>query len=225
MAATHRSTDAAIYRSIEAEIPRLRRYARSLTRDFAATDDLVQDCLARALGKLHLWQEGTDLRAWLFTILHNQFVNQVRRAIREGASVGLSETEPLLTQAPDQGKRLELRDLDRAIGKLPEEQRSVILLVGLEGMRYEEVAEILNVPIGTVRTRLSRGREALRRLMGIMPDRQAEIILAGPAASRGASQHFRARGVNSARSGQVRRRVRPQRLRSAASPAARSAAN
>jgi hypothetical protein len=79
-----------IYRNIEAEIPRLRRYARALARDVAAADDLVQDCLARALGKLHLWQEGTDLRAWLFTILHNQYVNQVRRAVREGAAVGLS---------------------------------------------------------------------------------------------------------------------------------------
>ena len=67
-------------------------------------DDLVQDCLARALGKLHLWQEGTDLRAWLFTILHNQYVNQVRRAVREGAAVGLSETEPTLTRAPIKAK-------------------------------------------------------------------------------------------------------------------------
>ena len=100
-----------IYRSIEAEIPRLRRYARALARDVATADDLVQDCLARALGKLHLWQEGTDLRAWLFTILHNQYVNQVRRAVREGAAVGLSETEPMLTRAPHQGKSLELRDL------------------------------------------------------------------------------------------------------------------
>ncbi len=171
-----------IYRSIEAEIPRLRRYARALARDVAAADDLVQDCLARALGKLHLWQEGTDLRAWLFTILHNQYVNQVRRAVREGAAVGLSETEPMLTRAPHQGRRLELRDLERAMAKLPEEQRSVILLVGLEGMRYEEVAEVLDVPVGTVRSRLSRGREALRRLMGIVPDRQAEMIMAEPAA-------------------------------------------
>ena len=76
-----------IHRSIEVEIPRLRRYARALTRDVVAADDLVQDCLARALGKLHLWEEGTDLRAWLFTILHNQYVNQVRRAVREGAAV------------------------------------------------------------------------------------------------------------------------------------------
>src|ERR1700676_49574 len=179
-----------IYRNIEAEIPRLRRYARALARDVAAADDLVQDCLTRALGKIHLWQEGTDLRAWLFTILHNQYVNQVRRAVREGAAVGLSETEPMLTRAPHQGKRLELRDLERAIAKLPEEQRSVILLVGLEGMHYEEVAEILDVPVGTIRSRLSRGREALRRLIGIVPDRQAEITMGEPAALRRASQRF-----------------------------------
>ena len=179
-----------IYRCIEDEIPRLRRYARALTRDVSAADDLVQDCLARALGKLHLWQEGTDLRAWLFTILHNQYVNQVRRAVREGAAVGLSETEPLLTRAPHQARRLELRDLERAIAKLPEEQRSVILLVGLEGMRYEEVAEVLDVPVGTVRSRLSRGREALRRLIGIVPDRQAELIMADPAALSRARQRF-----------------------------------
>src|SRR5260370_38022541 len=106
-----------IYRNIEAEIPRLRRYARALARDVAAADDLVQDCLTRALGKIHLWQDGTDLRAWLFTILHNQYANQVRRSVREAAAVGLSETEPILTRAPHQGKRLQLRDLERAITK------------------------------------------------------------------------------------------------------------
>ena len=183
-----------IHRSIEAEIPRLRRYARALARDVAAADDLVQDCLARALGKLHLWQEGTDLRAWLFTILHNQYVNQVRRAVREGAVVGLSETEPMLMRAPHQARNLELRDLERAIAKLPEEQRAVILLVGLEGMRYEEVAEVLDVPVGTVRSRLSRGREALRRLIGIVPDRQAEMIMAEPSAVRRGKQRFPGRG-------------------------------
>jgi RNA polymerase sigma-70 factor (ECF subfamily) len=162
-----------IFRDLEAEIPRLRRYARALTRDLVAADDLVQDCLTRALSKLHLWQEGTDLRAWLFTILHNQYVNHVRRAVREGTAVGLTESEPLLTRAPQQGKRLELRDLQRAIARLPEEQRSVILLVGLEGMHYEEVAAVLDVPVGTIRSRLSRGREALRRLMGTVPDEEA----------------------------------------------------
>jgi RNA polymerase sigma-70 factor, ECF subfamily len=155
------------YRDIEAEIPRLRRYARALTRDLIAADDLVQDCLARALGKLHLWQRETDLRAWLFTILHNQYINHVRRTAREGAAVGLSEREPLLARAPQQGRRLELRDLERAITKLPPVQRSVVLLVGLEGMSYEEVAAVLDVPVGTIRSRLSRGRQALRRLTGI----------------------------------------------------------
>ena len=165
------------HQGIEAEIPRLRRYARALTRDSVSADDLVQDCLTRALGKLHLWQEGSDLRAWLFTILHNQYVNHVRRAVREGAAVALNETEPMLSRSPQQGRRLELRDLERAIAQLPEEQRSVILLVGLEGMRYEEVAAVLDVPVGTVRSRLSRGREALRRLTGTIPDEDAEAIM------------------------------------------------
>jgi RNA polymerase sigma-70 factor (ECF subfamily) len=163
-----------IHYDIEAEIPRLRRYARALTRDVVSADDLVQDCLTRALGKLHLWQQGSDLRAWLFTILHNQYVNHIRRAVREGAAVSLNETEPMLSRAPQQGKRLELRDLERAITQLPEEQRSVILLVGLEGMRYEEVAAVLDVPVGTIRSRLSRGREALRRLTGAVPDEKTE---------------------------------------------------
>ena len=213
------------HRNIEAEIPRLRRYARTLARDVASADDLVQDCLARALGKLHLWQEGTDLRAWLFTILHNQFVNQVRRGVREGTAVGLSETEPLLTQAPHQSKRLELRDLERALAKLPEEQRSVVLLVGLEGMRYEEVAEVLDVPVGTVRSRLSRGREALRRLMGIIPDRPAEITTARPAALRHAGQSFPGRTGSVSRGGEVRFRPRPRPAYGPAGTVARSAAN
>ena len=160
---------------IEAEMPRLRRYARALTRDTVSADDLVQDCVLRGLAKLHLWKEGTDLRAWLFTILHNQYVNQVRRAVREGATVSVSETEPLLTRSADQGKRLELRDLDRALAQLPEEQRTVILLVGLEGMRYEAVADVIGVPVGTVRSRLSRGREALRRLMGMVVESEIEV--------------------------------------------------
>ena len=107
------------------------------------------------------------MRAWLFTILHNQYINHVRRTAREGAAVRLSEREPLLARAPQQGRRLELRDLERAIAKLPRMQRSVILLVGLEGMSYGEVAAVLDVPVGTVRSRLSRGREALRRLTGM----------------------------------------------------------
>ena len=174
------------YRDIEAEIPRLRRFARALTHDVIAADDLVQDCLTRALGKLHLWEEGTDLRAWLFTILHNQHVNHIRRKVREGAAVGLSEREPLLSHPAQQGRRLELRDLERAIAKLPDAQRSVILLVGLEGMRYEEVAVVLKVPVGTIRSRLSRARESLRRLTDGLPEEETGTarLNASPSASR-----------------------------------------
>src|SRR5919106_2993473 len=154
-------------RLLEVEIPRLRRYARALTRDMSRADDLVQSCLTRAVAKQHLWQPGTDLRAWLFTILHNQHVNDVRRSVREGVNIAVEEMAPVLTVHSNAIAALELRDLEAAIAKLPQEQRQVILLVGLEGMRYEEVAVVLGVPIGTVRSRLSRGRSALRRLMGM----------------------------------------------------------
>ncbi|MDB5405744.1 MAG: rpoE8 [Rhodospirillales bacterium] len=158
-------------RLLEREIPRLRRYARALTRDATRADDLVQSCLVRAIAKSHLWQPGTDLRAWLFTILHNQHVNDVRRSVREGITVPVEDVAPMLTVQSTQGASLQLRDLDRALARLPEEQRQVLLLVGLEGMRYEEVAVVLEVPVGTVRSRLSRGRDTLRRLMDIkMPE-------------------------------------------------------
>ena len=157
-------------RLLQNEIPRLRRYARALTRDPARADDLVQSCLVRAIAKEHLWEPGTDLRAWLFTILHNQNVNEVRRSVREGVAVAVEDVAPVLTAPPRAGACLQLRDLERAIRLLPEEQRQVILLVGLEGMRYEEVAAVLDIPIGTVRSRLSRGREMLRRLMDMKED-------------------------------------------------------
>jgi RNA polymerase sigma-70 factor, ECF subfamily len=158
---------------LEGEIPRLRRYARALTRDASRADDLVQSCLLRAVAKQHLWQAGTDLRAWLFTILHNQNVNDVRRAVREGATVPVDEVAAELPVSSNAGASLELRDLERAMSRLPDEQRQVILLVGLEGMRYEEAAAILAIPIGTVRSRLSRGRETLRVLMGMREENAA----------------------------------------------------
>jgi RNA polymerase sigma-70 factor (ECF subfamily) len=151
---------------LEAQIPRLRRYARALTRDVSRADDLVQSCLTRAVAKQHLWQYGTDLRAWLFTILHHQHVNDVRRSIREGSHVMLEEG-PEPTVQPNAIPALQLRDLEVALGRLQPEQRQAILLVGLEGLSYDEVANVLNVPVGTVRSRLSRGRDQLRRLMGM----------------------------------------------------------
>jgi len=157
---------------LETEIPRLRRYARALTHDASRADDLVQSCLLRAIAKQHLWQAGTDLRAWLFTILHNQNINDARRSMREGAAVPVEDVAPALTAPSNVEASLQLRDLERAIASLPEEQRQVILLVGLEQMGYEEVAKILGIPVGTVRSRLSRGRASLRALMD-MKDGQA----------------------------------------------------
>src|SRR5881398_2039816 len=154
-------------RLIEAEIPRLRRYARALTRDAVRADDLVQNCLLRAIAKQHLWQTGTDLRAWLFTILHNQNVNDVRHSAREGSNVSIEDAAPMLTTQSNAFDTVQLRDLEAAIAKLPQEQSQVILLIGLEGMRYDEVALTLGVPIGTVRSRLSRGRDQLRELIGM----------------------------------------------------------
>ena len=158
---------------IEAEIPRLRRYAQALYRWQPDADDLVQECVLRALTKRHLWQEGTDLRAWLFTILHNLYVNNVRHSARQGLTVDVSDLDRETQQIPSQDKRLELRDLDRALSLLPEEQKALIFLVGLEGMDYATAARVIGVPVGTVRSRLSRGREELRRLMGIKSDSRA----------------------------------------------------
>jgi RNA polymerase sigma-70 factor, ECF subfamily len=167
---------------LEVQIPRLRRYARVLCRDPERADELVQDCLYRALRKSHLFQPGSNLRAWLFTILHNLYVNSVRRGTRESVNVPLEDVEPVLMERPAQGGGLTLRDLDRAMTRLSEEQRQVLLLVGLEGMSYDEVASILGVPVGTVRSRLSRGREELHRMLDGEAPRPRPQVLAGDGA-------------------------------------------
>jgi RNA polymerase sigma-70 factor (ECF subfamily) len=143
-------------------IPRLRRYARALVSDRASADDLVQDTLERAWAKLHLYRRGTDLRAWLFTVMHNVHVNKVR-ATR--ATDPLDDEMPELAQRGVQGDALVVRDLDRSIALLPADQRSVLLLVALEEMSYEDVARTLGIPMGTVMSRLSRAREKLRSMM------------------------------------------------------------
>ena len=152
-----------IYELIAAEIPRLRRYARALLRHQDRADDLVQDTILRALEKNHLYERGTNLRAWLFAMMHNQYVNSVRRSARRGQTIHVEKVT--LTSPATQIASLELRDLESAIARLPEEQRETLLLIGLEGMKYEEVAQICDVPIGTVRSRLSRAREALRQMI------------------------------------------------------------
>ena len=165
LGAEWRSEMSEFHRLVEREIPRLRRYARALTRSIDRADDLVQETLLRAIAKEHLWQTGTDLRAWLFTIMHNQYVNIVRRAMRDESAVDINQLTSSLIATTDPTASRQLHELDRALACLREEQREVILLVGLEGMSYEAAAQILNVPVGTVRSRLSRGRDALRKLL------------------------------------------------------------
>jgi RNA polymerase sigma-70 factor (ECF subfamily) len=148
--------------SLIALIPRLRRYARALVGERAAADDLVQYTLERAWSKLHLYRHGTDLRAWLFTVMHNVHVNQVRAARPTAA---LEEDMPELAQREVQGDALLVRDLERALAALPAAQREVLLLVALEDLSYEETARVLGIPIGTVMSRLARAREKVRALM------------------------------------------------------------
>jgi RNA polymerase sigma-70 factor (ECF subfamily) len=149
---------------IEAEIPRLRRYAYALLRNPINADDLVQETLVRALAKAHLWQKGTNLRAWLFTMLHHLHVNTVRKAARIGEVIPIEDAVNL-GREPSQTTVIELNELKRAMMRLPEEQRAALLLIGLEGMHYGEVAAIVEVPVGTVRSRLSRARAALREML------------------------------------------------------------
>lgn len=148
--------------SLIALIPRLRRYARALVGDRATADDLVQDTLERAWSKLHLYRHGTDLRAWLFTVMHNVHVNRVRAA---RPTDPLDDGMPELAQRATQGDALLVRDLERAVAALPAEQREVLLLVALEDLSYDETARALGIPIGTVMSRLARAREKVRLMM------------------------------------------------------------
>ena len=155
-------------------IPRLRRYARALVGERSSADDLVQDTLERAWAKLHLYRRGTDLRAWLFTVMHNVHVNRIR-ATR--VNDPLEDEMPELAQRGTQPDALLVRDLDRAIARLPADQRAVLLLVTLEEMSYEEVARTLGIPIGTVMSRLSRAREKLRAMMlGQTPSAKLKLV-------------------------------------------------
>ncbi len=149
--------------AIVSEIPRLRRYAQALVGDAARADDLVQDTLERALSKWLLWRRGSDLRAWLFAIMHNLFVNQVRTPARVEfrADDAMPEAQTRATQADG----LALRDLERALAELSAEQREVLLLIGLEEFSYAEASRALGVPLGTVMSRLSRARVRLKTLL------------------------------------------------------------
>ena len=149
-------------------VPRLRRYARALTGNRDDADDLVQDTLERAWARSGLWRSVTDMRAWLFGVMHNLHVDGVRRPRLH--TVMHDEDTPEIPVAATQGDRLAVLDLEAALERLPIEQKEILLLVALEDMSYAEVAQTLGVPIGTVMSRLSRGRERLRSLLEGRPD-------------------------------------------------------
>jgi RNA polymerase sigma-70 factor (ECF subfamily) len=150
---------------IEACIPALRRYAASLLRNREGADDLVHDCLVRALDKLHTRRDDADVRAWLFAIMHNLFISQLRRQRSRPVGESLDEThETAMSLRPDQENNLQFRDLVAALNRLPVEQRSVVLLVTVEDLSYAEAASVLGIPVGTVMSRLARGRERLRQM-------------------------------------------------------------
>ncbi|TPJ37164.1 sigma-70 family RNA polymerase sigma factor [Mesorhizobium sp. B2-8-3] len=150
---------------VEPMIPALRRYARGLLHDPTSADDLLQDCLERVITH---WQQrrGEHSRAWVFTILHNLAINRLRQASRRGQHIPLEEiSDDLLVHRATQEDGLRGAEIMSALQQLPEEQRSVLLLISVEDLAYAEAAEVLAIPIGTVMSRLSRGRERLRQIL------------------------------------------------------------
>ncbi len=150
-------------KAIAREIPHLRRYARALFRDPDEADDLVQDCLERALARLHQWRDRDSPRQWLFTIMHNLYVDEVRKRQRRpsGPALRVIDGDPL-AEGPRQLAHLETRDVLAALHALPHERRAALVLVGVEGFNYRDAAAVLGVPVGTLTSRLARGREQLR---------------------------------------------------------------
>lgn len=150
---------------IEPQIPALRRYAWALVRDREGADDLVQDCLERAIGRWHLRRRDASLKAWLFAIQHNLFIDRTRRARRDRVLVEGADVFGIPDPLVEQEGRNAVRDILVCLDALAPDQKEVILLVGVEDLSYAEAARVLGIPIGTVMSRLSRGRERLRHLM------------------------------------------------------------
>jgi RNA polymerase sigma-70 factor, ECF subfamily len=150
---------------LEACVPALRRYALALLRDRQDADDLVHDTLVQGLSHLHTSHAGPDLRPWLFTIMHNLFISQKRRARVRGEGTSLTAAAQDIGTAATQEDRLHWRDLMSALDRIPADQRAVIILVSVEGLTYAAVGDVLGIPLGTVMSRLFRGREKLRQIM------------------------------------------------------------
>lgn len=151
---------------IEPMIPAFRRYARALLRDTTQADDLVQDCLERIIGRWSQRRDADETRQWAFAILHNLAVDALRRRARRGVHLALEDVEEHeMAVRGNQEDRLIHEEIVRALDALPPEQRSVVLLVSIEDMSYAEAAKALGIPVGTVMSRLSRGRERLQRAL------------------------------------------------------------
>jgi RNA polymerase sigma-70 factor, ECF subfamily len=162
-------------KAIEAEIPYLRRYARALAGGRDAADDLVQDGLERAIARFDQFRPGTNLRAWLFTILHNLRCDQHRRVVRRPVEIPIEDAPLQASTRASQADALHLSDFRRAFDRLSEPHREVLALVGIEGLDYQRAATILGVEVGTVKSRVFRARESLRH---------EQLMLERPATSR-----------------------------------------
>jgi RNA polymerase sigma-70 factor, ECF subfamily len=152
--------------AILAEIPRLRRYARALLRDRDSADDLVQDCLERALARLDNWRTGDNPRRWLFTIMHHLFVDQTRKTKRRAEVVMLTLDDSEAMSSPaEQAESIASREIVEALQAISPERRAALVIVGIEGFSYAEAAAMLGIPAGTLMSRVARGREELRGLL------------------------------------------------------------
>ena len=156
--------DQAFTEGVLASVPSLRTFAISLTRATDQAEDLVQETVLRAISKQQQFEPGTSLQGWLFTILRNQFLSDHRKAVREVEDVDGSYAATMIS-IPDQEDRIMIQDLEAALGKLPQGQREAIMLVGADGLSYEEAARVLGCAVGTVKSRVNRARNCLAELM------------------------------------------------------------
>lgn len=156
----------AVLDNIEASIPALRRFARALMRDRDRADDLVQDCLERAVAKRHQWRGDGPVQAWLFRILLNRYRDLHRRSPDHVHLVAIEDLTVEPAQGGGQEQGLALREVQDAIARLPLDQREVLLIVALEGKSFNEAASLLDIPKGTLMSRLARGRATLRLVTG-----------------------------------------------------------
>lgn len=146
---------------LEAELPHLRRYALSLTRDSEKADDLVQDCIVRALSRTQQYRDGTHLRRWLFTILRNINIDGHRRIARRGIHVPVEDHANDVKQPPSQEDHMELRQVDEKIGELRPCDRKILYLSVFTDLAQDQIAKRMEIPVGTVKSRLSRARQQL----------------------------------------------------------------